>query len=134
MQFALIGSLVIQAYDSPAQSIPAPPALQNKPIASRSEEGIQVLQQNSNDLQIKAYPNPFISNYNLSITTVKSGDVSVEMYNMAGKLVYLKKFSNLYKGENTLNVQPNITTPGVYIVKIIFNDEKLVKVVKIIKQ
>ena len=136
MQFALIGSLVIQAYDPSTQAVPAPPALQNNPIASRAEESIQkqVLQQNINNVQIKAYPNPFINSYHLSVTTVKDEDVAVEMYNVAGKLVYLKKFSNLYKGENTLSVQPNITAPGTYIIKIIFSDEKLVKVVKIIKQ
>jgi predicted esterase len=136
MQVALFGSLIIQGYDPSTQAVPAPPALKANPIASGSTENIktQVTQQNINGVQIKAYPNPFINNYQLSVTADKDEDVAVEMYNMAGKLVYLKKFSNLYKGENTLNVQPNITTPGVYIVKIIFNDEKLVKVVKIIKQ
>ncbi len=134
MQFALLGSLVIQAYDSSTQAVPAPPALQE--IASGSAESVQkeVSQQNINDVQIKAYPNPFISSYNLFITTDKSEEVAVEMYNMAGKLVYLRKFSNLYKGENTLTIQPNIAASGAYIVKLIFGDEKLVKVVKIIRQ
>lgn len=134
-QFGLIGALIIQGYN--ASSLPAPGALsfKNNAIASGSAEGIQkqILQQNVGNVQIKAYPNPFISNFNLSVTTNQNEDVSVQVYNMAGKLVYANKFNNLFKGENTLTIQPGVTAAGEYIVKVFFSNEKLTKAIKILR-
>ncbi|HYJ64804.1 MAG TPA: T9SS type A sorting domain-containing protein, partial [Parafilimonas sp.] len=134
-QFGLIGALIIQGYNLSELAAPAPLSLKNNAIASGSVESIQkqTLQQIVGDVQIKAYPNPFISNFNLSVTTKQNEDVSVEVYNMAGKLVYANKFNNLFKGENTLKIQPGVTAAGEYIVKIIFSNEKLIKAVKILK-
>ena len=60
-QFGLIGALVLQGFDASIPAIPAPPALQGNPVASVSKNiEKQTLQQNISDIQIKAYPNPFI--------------------------------------------------------------------------
>lgn len=135
-QFGLIGALIIQGYNQSLNSAPAPLLLQGNAIASGASEEIQnqTLQQNISNVQIKAYPNPFINSFNVSVTTKQYEDVSVQMYNMTGKLVYANKFSNLFKGENTLNIQPGTVASGSYIVKLTFSNEKLVKVVKILKQ
>lgn len=135
-QFGLIGALIIQGYNQPSIGAPAPLSLQANAIASGSSQNIekQNLQQNGSDLQIKAYPNPFINTFNLSVTANQGEDVSVQVYNIAGKLVYSNKFGNLFRGENTLKVQPNVTASGAYIIKVIFSNGKLVKMVKILKQ
>jgi hypothetical protein len=134
-QFGLIGALIIQGYNASSLSAPTALSFTNNPVASGSAESIQkqILQQNVSNAQIKAYPNPFISNFNLSVTTNKNEDVSVQIYNLAGKLVYSNKFNNLFKGENTLKIQPGVTAAGEYIVKVFFSNEKLTKAIKILR-
>ncbi len=132
---ALIGAVVIQGFDAASLAIPVAPALQSIAVARTDNAAKkQGLQQNFKDIQIKAYPNPFINNYNLYVNANQNENVNVEMYTMAGKLVYVNKFYNLIKGENTLKIQPNFAATGVYVVRLISENGGQVKILKVVKQ
>lgn len=71
----------------------------------------------SEELTVKAYPNPFYDEAKISFTLNETGsDVSVEVYNLTGQ-----KIANLYNGyaeadkEYVVTIDPTTLLPGVYI-------------------
>lgn len=82
-------------------------------------------------LNIKCFPNPFISSFTLEYTLPEKGVMNIYVYNGAGKIVYLLqevKESGLQKEKIELIGR----FPGLYFVKINWNDysvsEKIIKI------
>ena len=78
------------------------------------------------------YPNPFNDMLHISMNMHQSGDIALEFYELSGKLVDRKEFVNMSSGSNIIRYTPLTNTTGVYIMKIISNED--VKVVKLIKE
>ncbi len=79
---------------------------------------------NANHFEIKAFPNPFVSNITLLLTN-ENVTSNVSIFDMTGKLVQTFKTS-----ENEVNVGENLTA-GVYMVNIVQGQEiKNIRVVK----
>ncbi len=78
-----------------------------------------------------AYPNPFVSDVKLNVTTTKEGKANIVISNIAGQRVATQSVS-LQNGENIIVVQ-NLSAlkPGMYIVDFITEDGKFVQ--KILK-
>lgn len=82
-------------------------------------------------LQLSAYPNPFSSVLNVQFNLPKAANVSVQLYNMNGALLYNKEAGMLQEGNYNLPVYNINLVPGMYILKLIYNKQsKTVKVVK----
>ncbi len=135
-QFGLIGALIVQAYNSPVLTLPAPPA-------SFAQNAIAVVSQAQTKSKtvakafdnIISYPNPFVSNFTVSFKLPKSDNVQVEVYDINGRLVYQRRFENLTEGDNTLKIVPqNSLASGMYMVKLTSSNTKFSKVLKLIKQ
>ena len=135
-QFGLIGALIINSYTANTNSnMPQPPATGRSMIVQSS--GARAMDLNKEDKQVKisAYPNPFTSSFTLTVDSDKTGNVTVSIYDMSGKLVYLQNFDNVIKGTNSFEIRTNqnISLPGVYVVKVLFGDKKTFKVLKMVK-
>ena len=83
----------------------------------------------------RMYPNPFIDQVNLDFNnTAAENHVSIDVYDLSGKLVFRKAFGKLVAGYNTLRVNTgsaNLNT-GVYMITLNVNG-KPVQVSKMIK-
>jgi hypothetical protein len=83
----------------------------------------------------RMYPNPFLDQVNLDFNnTAADNHVSVDVYDLSGKLVFRKAFGKLAAGYNTLRVNTgsaNLNT-GIYMVTLNVNG-KPVQVSKMIK-
>ena len=66
---------------------------------------------------LKVYPNPAENRFTIALNNIERADVKI--YNMLGKLVYEKSTNGEIKIENDRNF-----TPGVYMIKVISNDDK----------
>ena len=135
-QFGLIGGLIIQGFNAPLTSAPsAPNSFVSQAIASSGTTQESATAQKMDNAKVSAYPNPFTGSFTLSVSGLNNENIQVEMYNISGKLVYQNKFINLNKGENTLRIQPFTSlSSGVYIVRVIYQNQNISKVLKIMKQ
>ncbi len=82
----------------------------------------------------RTYPNPFLDQINLDFNnTAADNNVSVDVYDLSGKLVFRKAFGKLTAGYNTLRVNTGTSlNTGIYMVTLNVNG-KPVQVSKMIK-
>lgn len=76
--------------------------------------GLSISKENIASMQI--YPNPVSNNINIDFDATE-GDYEVSIYDMAGRSVYQKNFSNLY-GKQHLTVPVDKISTGSYIVSV----------------
>jgi hypothetical protein len=79
---------------------------------------------------IKAYPNPFQSNFFVDVYTEISEDAVLEVFDMTGRCLY-KNTASMERGLNSLSVPTESWTPGNYVLKCTSGSESFV--VKIVK-
>ncbi len=80
------------------------------------------------DFQVfEVYPNPFIDQINLGLNIPIEGDVTVSMYNVAGKKVKNTESKTLLKGYNSIVINGSGLEAGVYVTEIKFKDSTIVK-------
>ena len=71
-----------------------------------------------NILQSSVYPNPALSGTTIEVNIDKTEDLEIRLYNLLGRLVYLKKYSNAPSGKNKFAVNVSAFKPGVYFCRI----------------
>lgn len=80
---------------------------------------------------LSVFPNPTRGNSTLSFNLLKSGKVSVRIYNLAGVLVKSIDVKNVEKGAQTLDIDSDQLSNGTYIVKFSSNGyDESVKFIK----
>jgi hypothetical protein len=137
-----INAMVIQGYDASTHTAPAPPASTggantNVVTGARGATLAQQSQRVQADAVISAYPNPFHQFFTLTVAAANNNEkVQVTIYDMSGRLVYLKEVGNLSQGDNYLRIDTdhNLSQAGVYIVKVVYADRKTVKTFKLVKE
>jgi len=85
--------------------------------------------------RLSAYPNPFMDQLNIEFYNNAGGNkVTVDLYDMSGRLVYRRNAGSMPVGQNrlSLNLENSGFTPGVYVVKLningqVLNTTKLIK-------
>ena len=85
--------------------------------------------------RISAYPNPFINNLSIDFYNNAAGNqVSVDIYDLTGRLVYRRNAGNGPVGPNTLrlNIENSGFTSGLYVVKLNINGQT-VNTAKLVK-
>ncbi|MBL7736475.1 MAG: T9SS type A sorting domain-containing protein, partial [Chitinophagaceae bacterium] len=84
---------------------------------------------------VRMYPNPVVDFMNVDFNNASASDnVSLMVYDLSGKLLYLRNYGSLSVGPHTLslNAKESAMTTGVYFVALNVNG-KTVQTTKIIK-
>jgi hypothetical protein len=71
------------------------------------------------------YPNPFSGSTSFELTLSKNSDVTVEVYNVLGKLVQVKSFENMMAGVNRIAIDGNDFASGIYTYSVTVGTEKV---------
>lgn len=77
--------------------------------------GVNVI--NNNDLKVELFPNPTVSNVNLSVYAIKSENIAFELTNKVGQVISSVS-KTVQKGENTIVLGTDELPPGIYFLKI----------------
>lgn len=86
---------------------------------------------NKTSSELTAFPNPFTNVVTLLFSLAKASKIKTEVFDAAGKSVFLIPFSLLPKGQNRVKLKLNVES-GVYFVKLSIGESEI-KTVKIIK-
>jgi hypothetical protein len=78
------------------------------------------------------YPNPAQDQVNINLNMEQTENVSVRIFNTLGQVVYNNNYGSM-SGMNTLNIQLDNLTDGVYFVKIVVGDKMYTKPLQITK-
>ncbi len=100
----------------------------NETLAQRVGDGLD-------KMQVNVYPNPFVDNVQIEFNNESaSNQISVDVYDLSGKLVHRENYSNLPVGMNALrmNIGENKLGSGIYLmaVKINGKTEHITKLIK----
>ncbi len=81
---------------------------------------------------LNVYPNPFSSYVNVAFEVNKASSVGIDLYNMAGQLVYQKAAQPLAPGRYTIRVEPPNQLPTqTYLLRLVFTGgQEVAKVIK----
>lgn len=104
----------------------------SKPLFAVLGRAVLKTQDSIVQFQWTAYPNPFTSVLNVQFTLPGTANVGVQLYNLSGALLYDNEAGTLEAGEYNLPVYNLDIVPGVYILKMLYNNQS--KTAKVIKQ
>ncbi|NQY11978.1 MAG: T9SS type A sorting domain-containing protein [Flavobacteriales bacterium] len=80
------------------------------------------------DRSFRIFPNPITSSSVIEFDLPNQEDVSVEVYDVLGRKTSEKSYGNLNKGSHRLELaKGSITKSGIYIIKVRFNNEVVVR-------
>ncbi|HSB92872.1 MAG TPA: fibronectin type III domain-containing protein, partial [Flavitalea sp.] len=125
--------MVIATYDDPTGGDVVPGTV---PLRAANTQ-VQAVEETDKlvNSSVKTYPNPFVEYVNLDFFNSSSANkVSVEMYDVSGKLAMRKQFGEIPAGFNTirLNTGETTMTAGIYIMNLSING-KPIKTTKLVK-
>jgi hypothetical protein len=142
-QFGLLGAMIVQGYTPPAAGAPAVPVSTQIIPNGRTAQGAvlgNITSAGGDSLlrskEVRAYPNPFRESFTLVVPAERGDNVEVLLYDLAGRLVYGNKFSNLNEGDNNLTIRSDHGSTGIYLVRVVYlnKESKMEKVIRMIKQ
>jgi hypothetical protein len=138
-QYGFNGGLIIQDYTSPdpVSGIVANNSVLEIGSELAVDEGVNgtLTARETAGVAARLYPNPFTDFVNLDFNNTSSnGNVSVEVYDLSGRLSYRKNFGKLPAGGNTLKIGATDAgmTTGVYIITLSMNG-KPIQATKVIR-
>ncbi len=89
----------------------------------RSTKEITVTENSQSETGMNVYPNPFVEQINMAISTTKETSCSWLIYDMTGKVV-IQGTQSLSEGENTFNIEASGLTKGVYLLNVLTDSGK----------
>ncbi|MDP3461237.1 MAG: DUF4397 domain-containing protein, partial [Bacteroidales bacterium] len=92
-----------------------------------------VLENESNDLSISAFPVPARDVININMQLEKNSNVNIEMYNLLGNIVYQFNSGMLMAGSQTDKIDVSNFAEGMYLVRVTTGTSTLTTKVKIVK-
>ncbi len=87
------------------------------------------IEENTANFELNVFPNPASEFTYVQVGLVEAADVTVEVYNMLGEIVYSNSTQNLSAGKYNYTVDVNALSSGVYTVRTMVNSS--VKTVKL---
>jgi hypothetical protein len=125
--------MVIASYDDPTGGDVVPGTV---PLRAANTQ-VQAVEETDKlvNSSVRTYPNPFVDYVNLDFFNSSSANrVSVELYDISGKLAMRKQFGEIPAGFNTirLNTTETTMTAGMYILNLSING-KPIKTTKMVK-
>jgi large repetitive protein len=139
--FGFTTAIIIQSYDDAAGGtvLNAPnfddPVTEDLITDAKAATGQPVALAAEKQMRILAYPNPFLDNVKIDfMNTEASNQVSVDVVDLTGRLMYRRTAGSLPVGMNTLrlDIGNSALTPGMYIVKLNVNG-RTVSATKLVK-
>jgi len=82
-----------------------------------TEGDLTAITDNKLDTMISLYPNPVIDELNIELNTENSDNITLEIYNYSGQIVYSEN-NNLNSGSNSIRLDASHFSAGMYFVKI----------------
>ena len=82
-----------------------------------------------NELELTSFPNPGNPEITFRYYVPNSGNISMEIYNLNGKLIGNFINQHVSRGEHYFKYEPKLLATGMYICKLIF-DHKIIKIHK----
>jgi hypothetical protein len=133
-QAGLINACVIQGYTPYGGGVPTVPVL-----TGGANEGLVTSMASARllsvDTVVRAYPNPFHDEFTLSVPANNHDKAQVSIFDIRGRLFYMKEFSELVQGENFLSIQPaQLLADGIYFVRVAYAQGRSYKIIKMFKQ
>ncbi|MBS1771695.1 MAG: T9SS type A sorting domain-containing protein [Bacteroidetes bacterium] len=104
-----------------AVSAPASVTLQNAASVGNIENNINII----------AYPNPFVNQVSIKLDNAQSGVYAVQVYDLRGRTVAERTVS-VPAGNNDLNISTDRWSNGYYMIKVSKDDQS--KIIPIVKQ
>jgi len=93
--------------------------------------GVNTVKSNIGSMDV--YPNPANTSATVALSLTNAADVKLEVYNMAGQLVYSMPVENRLAGISNSSIDFTNLAAGEYVVKVTIGDETLNKKVTVIK-
>jgi predicted esterase len=138
--YGLIAALTVMGHLDPAQQNEAGPVVPALMARSNTEAVIapmvSVLTNEVTDFaKASVYPNPFNQQFNIDIQLKTATAVKVEVFDLAGRLLYSDYKGSLPAGASTLriNTGSKISAPGLYLLRISGNNGET-SIIKLVKQ
>jgi hypothetical protein len=75
--------------------------------------------------RLHAFPNPFSSELNLEFEMKETSSVSVEIFDVSGKLVQRLDDTEMNKGQHRLNLNTSSLKAGVYFIRLQAGQERI---------
>jgi hypothetical protein len=91
------------------------------PLGYFNSGGVKELSSGTPNNNVTVYPNPFTNQVNIDLFTEKTTNVSWNIYDMTGKLVF-NGSETISGGFNTKNISTEKLSDGVYMLNVILND------------
>ncbi|HEY6900356.1 MAG TPA: T9SS type A sorting domain-containing protein, partial [Puia sp.] len=128
-QAGLINAWIVNGYTPYTGSAPNVPASTGQSLrlatAATSNQYANNGAMLNGDTVVHAYPNPFHDNLTLSVPAVNNDKVMVSVYDINGKMMIAKQYSNLVNGSNYLKLdEVTSLNSGVYIVRVAYASGK----------
>ncbi len=85
-----------------------------------------------NEHSFNIFPNPFTDKITIQYAALSSRNISVEVYDVMGKVVYTEnKYSNV--GQNQLEINAGDLSRGLYYIKVYAEEKNLINTLKVVK-
>ena len=134
-QFGLIGALVMQGYNPSTGTVTVPTERVERGTIETLGTITPAVEPVATQTALGAYPNPFDQYFTLALPAKGNSTARIDIYDLAGQLVYRNQFSNLVDGTNYLRIQPaQSIRPGMYMVRIAVGDDKQYQIIKVMKR
>ena len=88
--------------------------------------------EDAKEFEVNVFPNPFKEYTNLVVYSPSSEEISVEIYNNLGKVVYNNEVM-LIPGSNNIKIESNKLFPGLYYMNVMIDGENILKPLTILE-
>lgn len=82
---------------------------------------------NTDPYHLLVFPNPFSEQVNVTYYQQFSGDISLEIYSVAGQKVYDSIFYNMPAGVNTLTLHVKGARSGIYTIRLVMDEKSIIE-------
>jgi hypothetical protein len=89
----------------------------------RSTKLISFAENHESDSDLNIYPNPFVEQINLEISSAEATSFAWNIYDITGKVI-MSGTQALGIGNTTMNIDASGLSKGVYVLNAIINNEK----------
>jgi hypothetical protein len=90
----------------------------------RINKSVSYIENNIMESGLNIYPNPFVEQINLEISSEEASTCTWTIYDMTGKVV-INGNEDIAIGNNTMNIDASALAKGVYMLNAVMNNEKL---------
>jgi len=132
------GGVIVEDYNEPDQinsMVSNFSVVQAAPQVATTEEDALMAARTSTNGMLRMYPNPFVDFLNMDFTNTAAENVlSMEVYDLSGRITYRRHLGKLPKGANTvrLGAEEAGMKTGIYVVTLSVNG-KAVQANKVIR-